>query len=157
MPDADDPALHAATHRRGVSREGVTARSATSANLAARASIYRFQEPAGDLVGDVLDLVDWPPGARAVDLGCGAGPYLQRLTGRAGVDTVGLDLSKGMAVEARHSSGAPTVVGDIESLPFPDGSVNRVLAPHVLYHCARLERAVAELRASSHRAGWRSW
>jgi SAM-dependent methyltransferase len=146
--DAHAPGPHpaTATARRGVSREGVTTQYATSANLAARASIYRFQEPAGDLVGDVLDLVDWPPGARAVDLGCGAGPYLQRLTGRADVDAVGLDLSEGMAVEARQASGAPTVVGDIESLPFPDGSVDRVLAPHVLYHCARLERAVAELR-----------
>lgn len=144
--NSDAPGPHPATARRGVSREGVTTQYATSANLAARASIYRFQEPAGDLVGDVLDLVDWPPGGRAVDLGCGAGPYLQRLTGQADVVAVGLDLSEGMAREARQASGAPTVVGDIESLPFPDASVDRVLAPHVLYHCAGLERAVAELR-----------
>ncbi len=102
-------------------------------------------EPAGDRWADVLDLVDWPPGARAVDLGCGAGPYLRGSPARADVDAVGLDLSKGMAVEARQASGAPTVVGD-SSGSLPTGAVGRVLAPSVLCHCADLEHAVGARR-----------
>jgi len=49
-----------------------------------------------------------------------------------------------MAREAR--SHAPTAAADAARLPFPEGGFDRVLAPHMLYHCPDVAAAVAELR-----------
>ena len=49
-----------------------------------------------------------------------------------------------MAAEA--SQHAPVVTADAARLPFPDDIVDRVLAPHMLYHCPDIPAAIAELR-----------
>jgi SAM-dependent methyltransferase len=49
-----------------------------------------------------------------------------------------------MAAEA--AAHAPALVGDAAALPFPDATFDRVLAPHMLYHCPDIAAAVAELR-----------
>lgn len=132
-------------NRRGVERGDVLTQYATSANLRARASIYQFKTSDIDLVEEVLVALDCPSGARVLDVGCGAGQYLRRLVARA-ARAIGLDVSAGMAVEAGATSRAPTVVGDAEALPFADRSADRVLAAHMLYHCADVDRTVGELR-----------
>jgi ubiquinone/menaquinone biosynthesis C-methylase UbiE len=43
---------------------------------------------------------------------------------------------------------------DAQALPFKDGSVDAVLAMHLLYHVADVERAVRELRRVSTLMGW---
>lgn len=109
-----------------------------SSNLRARMSIYDFKTPDRDFFAWVLAHADWPDGAVVVDVGCGPGTYLSR------VDGVGLDLSEGMAREARRH--APTVVGDVCALPIASASVDRLLAPHMLYHAPDLDIGAAELR-----------
>jgi SAM-dependent methyltransferase len=79
-----------------------------------------------------------------LDVGCGPGQYLALLNRLADVVAVGVDISEGMSREARVH--APTIVADAASLPFPAGAFDRVLAPHMLYHCADIAEAVGELR-----------
>ena len=109
-----------------------------STNLRARQSIYAFREPEVDFYEWVLSHTDWPAGAAVLDVGCGPGNYLDRVKG------IGLDLSTGMAIEARHV--APTIVGDVCALPVANDSIDRLLAPHMLYHAPDLDQAVSELR-----------
>jgi SAM-dependent methyltransferase len=118
---------------------------ADSGKLNARVSIYAYSDRPQDFWLWVLGLVDWPDGARALDVGCGPGNYLRYL--RRHHPTVrahGLDLSPGMAAEA--AAHGPTVNGDAGRLPFHDDAFDRVLAPHMLYHCPDIPAAVAELR-----------
>jgi SAM-dependent methyltransferase len=110
-----------------------------STNLRARQSIYDFKQPELDWFPWVLGHVDWPDGAMVLDVGCGPGNYLREL-GRG----CGVDLSHGMAREARRHG--PTAVGDVCALPVPTGSVDRLLAPHMLYHAPDLDGGAAELR-----------
>jgi SAM-dependent methyltransferase len=116
-----------------------------STNLRARQTIYDFKEPRVDWVPWVLGLADWPEGATVLDVGCGPGNYL------AHVEGFGIDLSEGMAREARKN--APTAVGDVCALPVRTGSVDRLLAPHMLYHAPDLHRGAAELRRVLRRGG----
>jgi SAM-dependent methyltransferase len=118
---------------------------ADSAKLRARASIYAYRDPPGNFLTWVLGLVDWPDGSRAIDVGCGPGSYL-RLLGEhhPNVRAIGVDLSLGMAAEAVHY--APAVNGDAAHLPLPDDTVDRVLAPHMLYHCPDIAATLRELR-----------
>lgn len=109
-----------------------------SSNLHARSSIYAYRNDTGDWFSWVLGHTDWPGDAVVLDVGCGPGAYLARVRG------VGVDLSHGMAVEARQH--APTAVGDVCHLPVATASVDRLLAPHMLYHAPDLDRGAAELR-----------
>jgi SAM-dependent methyltransferase len=118
---------------------------ADSTKLRARVSIYAYKDRPFDIWQWVLGLVDWPDGSRVLDVGCGPGSYLALLRERhPTVRAVGVDLSPGMAAEALQY--APTVNADAARLPFPDGTVDRVLAPHMLYHCPDIPAALAELR-----------
>ena len=74
----------------------------TDANLAARQSIYAYQDPHIDLQGTVLDLAAPAAGETVCDVGCGNGMYLAELARRGFAGRVlGLDLSTGMLAAAR--------------------------------------------------------
>jgi len=107
-------------------------------NLRARMSIYDFKTPDTDFFTWVLGHADFTDDLRVIDLGCGPGSYLARISG------IGVDLSEGMAREAARY--APTVVGDVCALPIASDSIDRLLAPHMLYHAPDLDRGAAELR-----------
>jgi len=115
---------------------------ADSGNLAARISIYAFRDDDVELIPWVLGLVGWPAPGLVLDVGCGPGRYLEAIDGRG----VASDLSFGMVAEAVAAAGAPGVQADVARLPVRDGSIGRVLAPHMLYHAADPAAAVAELR-----------
>jgi SAM-dependent methyltransferase len=120
----------------------------TDVNLAARQSIYAFQEPRTDLAAAVLDLAALTGAETVVDVGCGNGIYLAGLARRGHRGpTIGVDLSPGMLVAARP--GAPAAglaVGDAAALPVADGQADVTLAPHMLYHVPDPAAAVAEFR-----------
>jgi SAM-dependent methyltransferase len=77
-----------------------------------------------------------PPG-RVLDLGCGVGHSIDLLGDR---ESVGVDAS------AAALAGQPreTVVADMRSLPFGDGSFAGVIASHSLEHVPDPERVLAE-------------
>jgi SAM-dependent methyltransferase len=120
----------------------------TDANLAARQSIYAFQQPKIDLVGSVLGLAGLAGRETIADVGCGNGSYLAGLArrGHAG-RLLGVDLSPGMLAATRAAvPGASLAVGDAAALPLADGAADATLAPHMLYHVPDPRAAVAELR-----------
>lgn len=76
------------------------------------------------------------PGARVLDLGCGAGRDLRTLC-EAGFDCVGVDLSAQLARIARAHTGAPVLDADMRSLIFEDGWFAGVVAIASLLHLSR--------------------
>ncbi len=114
---------------------------ADSGNLAARISIYAYRDDDVDLIPWVLEQVGWPAPGPVLDVGCGPGRYLEAIDGRR----VASDLSFGMVAEAVAASGSPGLQAEVARLPVRDGSMGRVLAPHMLYHAADPAAAVAEL------------
>jgi ubiquinone/menaquinone biosynthesis C-methylase UbiE len=134
----------------------------TDANLAARQSIYAYQQPRFDLPARVIDLAAPAPGATVADVGCGNGAYLAELARRKFAGRVlGLDLSPGMLAAARDrlsavggparspvdGLGAVTLIAaDATALPLPDGVADLTLAMHMLYHVPDPSQAVRELR-----------
>ena len=132
-------------HQRGTDRQKLREEAyVDSSKLADRGQIYRFQHPRHDIWSITFGLVDWPAGARLLDVGCGPGSYMRRAAELHDLRMVGADLSVGMAREAR--AHAPTVNADVAQLPFATGSFDRVLAPHMLYHVPDIDAGVAELR-----------
>jgi ubiquinone/menaquinone biosynthesis C-methylase UbiE len=120
----------------------------TSINLAARQSIYAFQQPKIDLVASVLGLAGLTGTETVADIGCGNGIYLAGLARRGHAGRVlGVDLSPGMLTATR--AAAPTAglaAGDAAALPLADGTADLTLAPHMLYHVPDRRAAVAEFR-----------
>lgn len=128
----------------------------TDANLAARQSIYAYQQPPVDLVGHVLDLALPAGGPRAgvvADIGCGNGVYLAELARRGHQGRlIGADLSPGMLRAVRQRTDragldAPALLAaDAAALPLRDESADLTLAMHMLYHVPEPELAIRELR-----------
>jgi SAM-dependent methyltransferase len=111
----------------------------------------RYSESKASFLDWVVEQLEPARGDLVADIGCGPGNYFGRLAAR-GARAVGSDLSPGMAAEAR-SAGFPAVVADAQALPFADGSFDRVMCNHVLYHVADLRRALLELRRIARRGG----
>jgi SAM-dependent methyltransferase len=98
--------------------------------------------------------VELHPRANVLEVGCGAGWLWQQSTVPVpgGVRLTLTDLSPGMVATAvrnvRGTQRFDAVVGqsaDLQSLPFPASSFDRVVANHMLYHLPRPDLGVAEL------------
>ena len=119
----------------------------TDVNLAARQSIYAYQQPPIDLAREVLSLVAPDGHEVVVDIGCGNGPAWPNWSGVDMRALVGADLSPGMLMAARgRAPGAALLVADATALPIPDAAADLTLAMHMLYHVPEPEHAVGELR-----------
>jgi SAM-dependent methyltransferase len=98
-------------------------------------------------------LVDFSTTTRLADVGCGNSIYIERVADRLapGATVIGVDLSVGMLGEARHQSGR--VAADVQSLPIATGSLDALLALHMLYHVPDIPKGVRELRRVVHEGG----
>jgi len=83
------------------------------------------------------------PGARALDIGCGAGQVVGRLT-EAGFEAWGVDVSEPNIERARKFSDRCQLY-DGKRLPFPDGHFASVGALNVLEHVDEPEAFIKEL------------
>ena len=90
------------------------------------------------------ELVASRPGARVLDIGCGAGDNLVRLL-RNGAGPVGLEPNAGRVREACRRTGRPAVRGVAEQLPFADRSFDLVYISHVLHHARDVAASLREI------------
>jgi SAM-dependent methyltransferase len=83
--------------------------------------------------------------SRVLEIGCGVGRYVERLTALARV-VVGLEYDRDRAVEAAGRLDPPLVVNAAnEHLPFGDGSFDVVLTNEVIEHVADDRASAAEM------------
>jgi SAM-dependent methyltransferase len=95
----------------------------------------------GPIAADVAAVS--PVGGRVLDVGCGPGHLSIRLAREHGLEVTGLDLDPAMIERARANAerveaddgDRPSFrVGDVASLPFPDGSFDLVVSTLSMHH-----------------------
>ena len=115
-------------------------RSETDGN--SESGSYHFDKMASTLK------LDAPRGV-ILDAGCGDGIDLAQHAERPGVESIGVELSDGgcaaSAARIRGHSHAHIVQADLRSLPFADGTFDRVYSYGVLHHVATPPLAAVEL------------
>ena len=101
----------------------------------------------------VFDHLDLPPRCRLLELGCGTGWLWLNNRARIppGWQITLSDFSAGMIKEAQAAlrdlgRELSFQVIDAQAIPFPDASLDAVIANHVLYHVPDLDGALAEVR-----------
>ncbi len=82
------------------------------------------------------------PGARILDVGCGVGRDVGHLR-ELGFKAAGIDLSRGMLIEARRRVKAPFVRADMRRLPFGDGSFDALWVCASLLHLPQAQAPAA--------------
>ena len=81
---------------------------------------------------------------RVLEAGPGQGELSERIARELGADVVAVDQSERM-VDLTRARGIEALVGDVQALPFDDGSFDGAVAAWMLYHVPDVDRAVAEL------------
>ncbi|MGL5863702.1 MAG: class I SAM-dependent methyltransferase, partial [Phycicoccus sp.] len=85
------------------------------------------------------------PGARVLDIGCGAGDLLVHLDG-AGARTAGLDPAPGMAALARARVPAADIrAGSADDLPWPDDTFDLTISVNALHFALDPDAALLEM------------
>jgi SAM-dependent methyltransferase len=112
-------------------------------NLRARQCLY--EETEGPNAVDVLwqTLVEWGP-RRVLEVGGGPGELSERMQLELGASVSFVDSSPRM-VELAQARGVDAQVGDVQELPFADGTFDTVVAAWMLYHVPDLDRGLAEV------------
>ena len=105
-------------------------------------AIWNWDSPSGTRRADrrarlFVECGGLGPGERALELGCGTGVFLSRVSGcRASI--VGLDLSRDLLGRARpqpeEHGNLSLACGNAERLPFPDACFDVVYGSSVLHH-----------------------
>jgi ubiquinone/menaquinone biosynthesis C-methylase UbiE len=122
-------------------------------NLNARLYLHqRFSTNPTDWMTWLFDQLDFNPGCRVLEIGCGAGTlWVKNLSRIPATWTVILsDLSAGMVSKSQESLGKVDfrfkfIVIDAQKLPFPAKYFDGVIANHVLFHMPYLEEALVEI------------
>jgi SAM-dependent methyltransferase len=81
---------------------------------------------------------------RVLEVGPGPGELSSRIQSELGADVVAVDISERM-VELAKARGVDAIVGDVQELPFADGSFDCAIAAWMLYHVPDVARGIAEL------------
>lgn len=106
----------------------------------------RYLEP-GAL--KIIQELNFAPGSRVLDVGCGAGQIAIPLA-RAGVQVIGIDIATNLIAQARARAAAEGVTvqfdkGDAEELAFPDATFDTVISLIGAMFAPRPGRVAAEL------------
>lgn len=107
-----------------------------------RDDIYGSGPPVDAVSEEILQFVVANVGERVLDVGCGIGPYVDRLC-RLGKECIGID-TNAEAIAAGRALGRPLEVASAYELPFDDGSFDSVILVETLEHLPEPERALAE-------------
>jgi SAM-dependent methyltransferase len=121
----------------------VRAQYAREDNLRARQSLYEESEGRQPL--EVLwDALTEIAPRQVLEVGGGPGELAQRLRDELGADVSFVDISPRM-VELARTRGIDAQIGDVQALPFADGSFDTAVAAWMLYHVPDIDRGIAEL------------
>jgi len=110
----------------------------------------------GPIAADIAAVAEAtsPEGARVLEVGCGPGHLSVRLARRHGLEMTGLDLDPAMIERARANADRTMdgevrrrsfVVGDVASLPFPDGTFDLVVSTMSMHHWTDPAAGLAEM------------
>lgn len=116
---------------------------ADEGNLEARRSIYDRQEGVDPRETAFTAIAEARP-RRILEVGGGPGELAARLAGELVAEVVMVDLSARM-VELARRRGVDARIGDVQDLPFPEGSFDVAVAAWMLYHVPDLDRGLREL------------
>ena len=114
-----------------------------------------------DFIVRDFSFVEFAPGSRVVDVGCGGGDDLEDLQ-RAGLDSVGIERSQPLVDEVT-ARGLPVLHGVAERLPIrshsADGVICKVVVPYTderkaISEWARVLRPGGRVLAAYHGAGY---
>lgn len=101
----------------------------------------------------VFDSLSLRPGTKYCDLGCGAGLAAMLAAGR-GAEVSGIDAAESLIEIARERvTGADFHLGDLEELPFPDGTFDVVTGFNAFQFAASPMAALREARRISKPSG----
>ena len=105
----------------------------------------RLFRPGGlELTERAIALARLCPGAKILDLGCGAGDTVRWLCAQ-GFDAIGIDPAPGPHPPGTSEPGpAASILGRAEALPFPDTALHAIVAECSLSLVADRNRALAE-------------
>jgi SAM-dependent methyltransferase len=122
-------------------REAVSDQYANEANLRARQALWTEKD--GVDPKEILwrTLEAWQP-RRVLEVGGGQGELAERMQVELGAEVTFIDQSPRM-VELARARGIDARVGDVQELPFAEGSFDTVVAAWMLYHVPDIERALA--------------
>jgi SAM-dependent methyltransferase len=83
-----------------------------------------------------LDIVlrYYKPDSNVVEIGCGAGFFLNRMSSYSLCNLIGVDICKAMIYEARKNFKIDLLIGDAEQLPLKSKSVGTVFMRNLLHH-----------------------
>lgn len=87
--------------------------------------------------------LEYAPGARVLEAGCGTGMILKEVAPVAR-QAIGVDISPGMLQQAR-ARGLDVVHGSVTHLPFSDGHFDLAYSFKVLAHVERIASAMGEM------------
>lgn len=105
-----------------------------------------FGEVTKRLAVPLLDAAEVGAEKRVLDVATGPG-YVAAKAAERGAATTGLDNSEAMLSVARRRNPAIEFRhGNVEALPFPDGSFDAVVGNFIMLHLGRPEQATAEFR-----------
>ncbi len=114
-------------------------------NLSVRIRTHElYSEFDVDFAAWVLDSIGWRGDETVLDVGCGAGFYIDAVRQRARQYIAG-DLSPGMLRDL-EAKGVMRLNLDAQQLPIGRQSVDVILANHMLYHVPDIDRALAQFR-----------
>jgi arsenite methyltransferase len=99
------------------------------------------------LLQEALQQIDWPPGTRVLDIGCGIGATAAYLRREHGLRALGLDLSARLLSEgAACHPKLPLVRSRAEELPVADGALEGLTCECVLSLVSDPFRTLEEFR-----------
>lgn len=123
-----------------------------TSNLDRRKALYQFTVPHFVIEDEIINLCRFKDGHSLLDVGCGTGKLLLKTAEIYPSSTfAGLDISEGMFESAQKKTQRNSLSniqfqkGDVQNIPFPNDSFDRVVAMHMLYHASDIDKALSEI------------
>jgi SAM-dependent methyltransferase len=116
---------------------------ASEAGLEGRRAAYRYAEGPDAREVAFAAVAEAAP-ERVLEVGCGPGELAERIEQELVARVRAVDISPRMVERARER-GVDARVGDVQELPYADGSFDCTIAAWMLYHVPDIDRALSEL------------